>query len=101
MADGFCYEVDMLFSVSLGPREINNMLSDMGIREQVQIKDAGQISVKQVLADIPDDAYIGKVADILRENYKTDSLTVTECRFVGFRSVRRVSLGDIREESHG
>ena len=92
MAKTTYYEVDMLFSVSLGLREINDALEQMGVKEQLHVRNAGEISVKGIYKEIPDDAYLLKVADILRENYKTSKTTVTECRFVGFRSVKKVEM---------
>lgn len=85
------YEMEMTFSASIGFREINDMLSHMGMEERLQIKDALKISLKQVLPCIPDEDYLRQAAQIIKETYRTRVFTITECHFVGYRYIREIA----------
>ena len=91
------YEVEMMFSASVGMKQINDILGQMGCHDALQIKDAVSISVKQVLPEIPDDVYLKKVADVIKDNYETNDINLTECHFVGYKNIREIKLP--REQS--
>lgn len=88
------YEMEMLFNVSVGFKEINDIMAQMGFNDELQLKDAVTVSIKQVLPDIPGEDYIHKVADIIKETYRTDTLNCTACRFAGYKSIRVISVKD-------
>ena len=85
------YEMEMVFSASVGLRQINEIMEQMGCNDQLQIRDALAVSVKQVLPTIPGDDYIKAIADAIKENYKTKDFTVTECRFTGYKYIREIT----------
>lgn len=84
------YKCEMMFSASFGFKTINDMLSQCGCNELLHLKDAGTFTVTQVLPEIPDDEYLSKVADIIKKNYETKEINVIECRFAGYKSIKKV-----------
>lgn len=84
------YEMEMVFSASVGFREINDFLRQTGCNDQLQMKDAISISVTQTLPAIPSEEYLRQVADVLKSNYKTKDFDITECHFTGYRNIREV-----------
>lgn len=86
------YEMEMLFSVSVGFKEINDFMAQMGFHDELQLKDAVTVSVKQVLPTVPDDDYLRKVADVIKDSYKTKEVTATECRFTGYKYLREITV---------
>lgn len=86
------YEMEMLFSVSVGFRQINEIMAQMGFHDELQIRDAVTVSVKQVLSVIPDEEYIQTVAETIREHYKTRDLTATDCKFTGYKYLREITI---------
>ena len=92
------YEMEMIFSASVGFKQLNNMLKQCYFDERVQVKDALSISIRQVLPVIPDEAYLSKVAEIIKENYETDDLNIIECHFTGYKYLREISVkGDAED----
>ena len=87
------YEMEMIFSASVGLKQINDFMYQMGCRDTLQIKDALNISVKQVLPVIPDDEYIRKIAETIKSNYETKDINLTECHFTGYKYLREIKLG--------
>lgn len=86
------YEIEMVFSASVGFKTINDILRQTGCNDTLQIKDAITISVKQTLPTIPNEEYLRKVADILKNNYETKDYNITECHFTGYRNIREINL---------
>lgn len=84
------FEMEMLFTASVGFREINDILQQMGMNEALQAKDAMTISVKQVLPHIPGDDYLKAVAQTLKDHYMTDKINITECHFSGYKYIREI-----------
>ena len=84
------YEMEMVFSASVGLKEINDILRQTGCNDTLQIKDAITISVKQTLPAIPSEEYLSQVADILKNNYETKDINITECHFSGYRNIREI-----------
>ena len=82
------YECEMMFKATVGLKEINDVLEQCGFDESLQIKDALNITVTQTLPEIPDETYLQSIAKIIRENYKSDKLTITACRFSGYKNIR-------------
>lgn len=93
------YEMEMEFSASVGLKEINDVLQACGLREQMQVKDALKFSIKQRLAWIPDDDYLRKVAELIRDHYETDKFTLTECHFVGYKYFREIETDGEQNQS--
>lgn len=86
------YEMEMVFSVSVGLRQINDIMAQMGCDDKLQIRDAVAVSVKQVLPSVPDDAYIRRIADVIKETYKTSEFTATECHFKCYKYLREITV---------
>lgn len=82
------YEMEMIFSASVGFKEINDIMSQMGCNDKLQIKDALKFSIKQVLPAIPDEEYLQKVADVIKEEYQNGQYNITECHFEGYKYLR-------------
>ena len=96
------YEMEMLFTATIGLKSINNMLRQMGDPGKLQIKDALNISIKQVLPCIPDDEYIHKVEQVIIDHYETDEIEVLSCKFTGYKSIKEIETDKIRpKESEG
>lgn len=86
------YEMEMVFSVSVELRQINDFMAQMGIDDKIQIRDAVSVSLKQVLPIIPDDDYLRKVADVIKDTYKTRDIAATKCRFTGYKYIREITV---------
>ena len=86
------YEMEMVFSVSVGLRQINDIMAQFGCNDELQIKDAVQVSVKQVLSAIPNDEYIRTVAEAIRKTYKSKDFTCTDCKFKGYKYLREITI---------
>lgn len=84
------YEMEMEFSATVALKEINGMLEACGLNERLQLKDAMKVSIKQKISWIPDDDYLRKVAELIRDNYETEKITLTECRFAGYKYFREI-----------
>lgn len=93
------YKCEMMFSVSFGFKTVNDILSQCGYDEQLHIKDAGTFTVTQVLPEIPDEEYLRKVADIIKDNYETKELNVIECHFAGYKNIRMVKPEEVENGS--
>lgn len=86
------YEMEMVFSVSVGLNQINDIMAQMGCDDKLHIRDAVAVSVKQVLPSVPDDAYIQKIADVIKETYKNSEFTATECHFKYYKYLREITI---------
>lgn len=86
------YEVEMLFTASVGLKQINELLNQMGSRDELQIRDAVTISVKQTLPTVPSEDYLKLIAETIRKNYETKDINLTECHFTGYRYLREITL---------
>ena len=86
------YEMEMLFSVSVGFRQINDIMAQLGCNDKLQIRDAVTVSVKQVLSAIPNEEYIRTVEEAIKESYNTRDLTCTACCFTGYRYLRETTV---------
>ena len=88
------YDMEMVFSASVGLKEINDFMHQMGFNESLQIKDAIEIKLQQTLASLPDEDYIGKVAEIIKTNYETEHFNITDINFDGYTYIREINVGD-------
>lgn len=86
------YEMEMLFSVSVGLRQINAIMAQMGCSDKLQIRDAVTVSVKQVLNVIPNEEYIRTVEEAIRKTYKSEDFTCTGCTFKGYKYLREITI---------
>lgn len=89
------YEVEMMFTASVGLKRINGILRECGCDEVLQVKDAFTFTVKQVLVEMPDEEYLKKVADIIKENYETKDINIISCHFSGYRNVRVIKREEL------
>ena len=88
------YDMEMVFSASVGLKEINDFMHQMGFNDSLQIKDAIKIKLQQTLASLPDEDYIGKVAEIIKTNYETDRFNITDIHFDGYTYIREITVSD-------
>lgn len=86
------YEMELVFTGSLGMKEVNAFLRECGSEDTYLFKDALQIKVKQTLLKIPDEAYLNEIAQILKETYETKQFNLTDCRFTGYSYIREVEV---------
>lgn len=84
------FEMELIFTASVGLRQINELTKQCGFDEILQIKDALTVTIKQVLPSIPTDDYLRELAKIIKETYKTKQFNVTECRFTGYKYLREI-----------
>lgn len=93
------YEMEMIFSASVGFREINDILHHMGIDDSLQIRDALTISVKEVLPCIPDEYYLRLVAQTIKDYYETEKIKLTECHFIGYKYIRKIKQERVTDDA--
>ena len=87
------YEMQMEFEVVLGLKEINHIMNMMGVSEKTGI--SGQsIVLTQTISFIPNEEYIHKVEDIIRENYKTDQFEILKCKFKGYKKFLEIEIDE-------
>ena len=86
------YEMEMVFSASVGLKKINSILDNIAFAEKLQVQDALSISLKQTLPFVPDDNYIQQIAGVIKDNYETDEINITQIRFVGYKYLRQISV---------
>lgn len=86
------YEMELVFTGSLGMKDVNDLLRHCGCEETYLIKDALEIKIKQTLLQIPDEAYLKDIARILEETYETEQFTLMDCRFTGYKYIREVEV---------
>lgn len=78
------YEMEMEFEVVIGLKEINNLMSSFGFNEKACAR-GNFISIKQTVPFVPDNDYLEKVSNVIKEGYNNDKLEILECRFVGYK----------------
>lgn len=86
------YEMEMVFSASVGLKEINDMMHQIGFKESLQIEDAIEIKLQQTLVSFPDEDYILRVAEIIKNNYETDRFNITDIHFTGYKYIREITI---------
>ena len=86
------YEMEMVFSASVGLKQINDILRQTGCNDTLQIKDALSVYIKEVLPAMPDEEYLRKVAEVIKSNYETNDINITECHFAGYKSIREITI---------
>ena len=86
------YEMEMVFSASVGLKEINDMMHQIGFKESLQIEDAIEIKLQQTLVSLPDEDYIRRVAEIIKNNYETDRFNITDIHFTGYKYIREITI---------
>lgn len=76
----------MEFDVTVGLQSLNNILSEIsGNNEKLGVR-GYTLSLKQTVPFIPDEGYIEKVQEIIKEKYKVRNLEILECRLKGYKS---------------
>ena len=80
------YEMVMEFEVTLGLKELNDVMELFGFHEKSGI--AGQtITVSQTIPFIPDEEYIHKVENLLKDKYENSNFDILECHFRGYKKL--------------
>ena len=93
------YECEMMFTATIGLKEINHVLTQFGCDYTLQVKDAVTFNVTQTLMEIPDKEYLQRVADILKEGYETEKCNVIECHFSGYKNIRVINLKEAEKDA--
>lgn len=76
----------MGFDVTVGLKEINNIMELLGCDEKAGI--SGQtITLTQTVPFIPSEEYIHKIENILKEKYETEKFNVLKCHFRGYKKL--------------
>lgn len=85
------YKMEMEFEVVVGLKEINEFMKYMGFPGNTRI--GGQtITLTQTIPFIPNEAYIEKVENIIKEKYQTEELEILDCKFNGYKSLLEVDI---------
>lgn len=71
------YEMIMEFELTVGLKNTNDYTNKVGV--------CYSITLEQTIPFIPDEAYLKKVENIIRENYEKGSVGVLECKFKGYK----------------
>lgn len=80
------YEMVMEFDVTLGLKEFNSVMELFGYHEKSGI--TGQIiTLSQTIPFIPNEEYIHKVENILKDKYETKKFNILECHFRGYKKL--------------
>ena len=69
------YEMEMIFELTLGLKDIDEFMSNIGIHETLATKGTN-VTIKQTIAFIPNEDYIHKVENVIKENYSKDKVYV-------------------------
>lgn len=86
------YEIEMVFTASVGLKEINDIMHQFGCDGSLRIKDAIKIKLKQTFVSLPDEEYIRRVAEIIKTNYETERFNITDIQFDGYKSIREITV---------
>ena len=86
------YEIEMVFTASVGLKEINDIMHQCGCDGSLQLKDAIQIKLKQIFVALPDDDYIHRVAEIIKTNYESERFNITDIKFDGYKYIREITV---------
>lgn len=78
------YEMEMEFECTVGLNDINNFMGGFGFNEKFGVN-GPILTLKQTLPFIPNDEYIQKVENILREHYRTEKIEILSCKFKGYK----------------
>ena len=89
---GKAYEAEMVFTASVGLKEINDIMHQFGCDGSLQIKDAIKIKLKQTFVSLPDEEYIRRVAEIIKTNYETERFNITDIQFDGYKYIREITV---------
>jgi len=85
------YKMEMEFKVVVGLKEINEFMKYMGFSGNTGI--GGQtITLTQTIPFIPNEEYIKKVENIIKEKYQTEELEILDCKFNGYKSLLEVDI---------
>ena len=91
------YEMELIFTASVGLRQINDFTKQCGFDEILLVKDALTVTIQQVLPRIPSEDYLKELAQVIKETYVTKQFNVTECRFTGYKYLREIEQEDEKE----
>ena len=78
------YEMEIEFEVVVGLKEINDFMNAIWFEEKTGV--SGQsIILKQTIPFVPNEEYLKKVANIIKEKYETEKLEILDCKFKGYK----------------
>lgn len=78
------YEMEIEFEVVVGLKDFNNFMNAMGLEEKTGV--SGQsIILKQTIPFVPNEEYLKKVENIIKEKYETEKLEILDCKFKGYK----------------
>lgn len=93
------YEMVMEFDVTLGLKEFNSVMELFGYHEKSGI--TGQtITLSQTIPFIPNEEYIHKVENILKDKYETKKFNILECHFRGYKKLieKEIDIPELEKE---
>lgn len=92
------YEMRLTFSLDLGPKDINSIAENAGIHEKMLVRNAQKMKLTQTVPFIPDEETLQEYANVIKNNYQSESFTCEACKFIGFDYIRPKTLLETKEK---
>ncbi len=91
---GIFYEMELKFRLSIELKGINDIMSNFGFTEKVGLKDAVELTMKQIVPFIPDDEVIKEYSKMIKENYLKNNkdFLCSACEFCGYNYLYAVEI---------
>lgn len=86
------YEMRLTFSLDLGLKDINSIAKSAGIHEKMLVKNAQKMKLTQTVPFIPNEETLQEYANVIKNNYQSESFTCEACKFIGFDYIRPKTL---------
>lgn len=88
------YEMELKFRLDIELKEINDIMSSFGFSEKAGLRDAIEVTMKQVVPFIPDETVINEYSKAIKENYLKNhkEFSVSACKFCGYNYLYAVEV---------
>lgn len=86
------YDMRLTFSLDLGLKDINSIAKSAGIHEKMLVRNAQKMKLTQTVPFIPNEEILQEYADVIKNNYQSESFTCEACYFVGYDYIRPKTL---------
>lgn len=86
------YEMEMEFELFVGLKEINDFMGIMGFEEKMGVPGC-TLTVSQTLPFIPNEEYLRKVEEIIRDHYGNEKVEVLDDKQISyFAAIRKYNI---------
>ena len=81
------YQIAMVFAVTRRDKAFSDFMKQDGGADPYSplLSFTQEVVIKETLPFVPDEAYLGKVKDILVKGLSTDGYEVSDCEFKGYK----------------